>query len=48
MEFESTEKFQMIYETLKAAIAYFRKQLFSNKMSNPLKLKCLWAEECSK
>ncbi len=30
MEFESTEKFQMIYEPLKAAIAYFRKQLFSN------------------
>lgn len=30
MEFESTEKLQMVYETLKKAIEFFKQELFGN------------------
>jgi hypothetical protein len=30
MEFESTEKLQMVYETLRKAIEFFKQELFGN------------------
>lgn len=33
MEFESSEKLAMIYETLKKAVAYFKEELFAKTKS---------------